>query len=172
MQGATNTNSALVLRSLYRRLLKCGEDGRMMQRCLSVNSLSLSLQYGKQLLHMHNRLTAVDAEAVGCFPLRHPLKRARLAVLRRRYAWGIFSLRLKLRGKNAISDALVYTLFLIVCVLLYCIYRTCRVGVTRAEERYRTLSIPIMQTFAALEAAEQRKLALQKEMEEDIVRQR
>ena len=157
--------------SLYRRLLKAGEDGEMMQHCVSVHGLDDSVKYGVRLLRLHRGLTTVDAAARRTRWF-HFIRRTRQELARRYYAWSIFYLRLKLRSWNAISDMLVYVLFLTVCVLLYEIYHTCRVGVNRAEERYRTLAIPIMQTFDALEAAPERKTMLRKEMEEDIVRDR
>lgn len=157
--------------SLYRRLLKAGEEGAMLQHCLTVHRPEESVQYGVRLLRLHRGLTTVDAAAQQTRWF-HLIKRFRLGVARRYYAWSLFYLRLKLRSWNAIADLLVYLLFLTVCVLVYEIYHTCRVGVDRAEERYRTLAIPIVQTFDALEAAQERKKALRSEMEEDIVRGR
>lgn len=143
----------------------------MMQHCLTVHSLDDSIKYGVRLLRLHRGLTTVDAAAQQTRWF-HVIRRTRQGLARRYYAWSLFYLRLKLRSWNAIADMLVYLLFVTVCVLLYEIYHTCRVGVDRAEERYRTLAIPIVQTFAALEAAQERKRALRKEMEEDIVRER
>ncbi|KPI83812.1 hypothetical protein ABL78_7146 [Leptomonas seymouri] len=157
--------------SLYRRLLKAGEEGAMMQHCLTVHSLDDSVKYGLRLLRLHRGLTTVDA-ASRQTRWFHLIKRTRQGLARRYYAWSLFYLRLKLRSWNAMADALVYVLFIVVCVLLYEIYHTCRIGVDRAEERYRTLAIPIVQTFDALEAAQQRKRALRREMEDDIVRSR
>lgn len=159
------------MRSLYRRLLKAGEDGAMMQHCLTVNSLSESATYGLRLLRLHRGLTTVDAAAQRT-PWWRLARRMRQGLARRYYAWGLLGLRLHLRSRNAIADVLVYALFITVCVLLYEIYRACRVGVDRAEERYRTLAIPIIQTFDALEAAQARNRQLRKEMEDDIVRDR
>ncbi|KPA77434.1 putative mitochondrial hypothetical protein [Leptomonas pyrrhocoris] len=157
--------------SLYHRLLKAGEEGAMMQHCLTVHRLEDSVKYGMRLLRLHRGLTTVDAAARQTRWF-HLIKRTRQGLARRYYAWSLFRLRVKLRSWNAIADMLVYLLFVTVCVLLYEIYRTCRLGVDRAEERYRTLAIPIVQTFDALEAAQQRKVALRKEMEDDIVRGR
>lgn len=143
----------------------------MMQHCLSVHSLDESATYGVRLLRLHRGLATVDAAARQT-PWWRLWTRTRQGVARRRYAWSLFYLRLTLRSWNAISDMLVYMLFLTVCVLLYEIYRTCRVGVDRAEERYRTMAIPIVQTFDSLEAAQKRKKELRKDIEEDIVRDR
>lgn len=143
----------------------------MMQRCLTVHSFTECLQYGTSLLRLHRGLTTVDAAAYAV-PRYRLLRRLSLGIQRRFYAWQIFLLRLKLRSWNAISDLLVYSLFLVVCVLLYEIYYICRIGVNRAEERYRTLAIPILQTFEALEAAQGRKQQLRTEMEKDIIRSR
>lgn len=170
--GVSAEETRATLHSLYRRLLECGEEGTMMQRTISVSGLSQAIPYGMQLLRLHKGLTGVDCQAHSTSPLFHPLRRARLACQRRYYAWSIFALRLKLRSWNAISNALVYTLFLVVCVLLYEIYRACRIGVDRAEDRYRTLAIPILQTFEAMEAAQERRRKLLKELESDIARER
>ncbi|CBZ24167.1 conserved hypothetical protein [Leishmania mexicana MHOM/GT/2001/U1103] len=168
---AVEKSGAAAMRSLYRRLLKAGEEGRMMQHCLTVNSLSDSLTYGLRLLRLHRELTTVDVIAQQT-PRWRVAKRARQELARRYYAWSLLSLRLQLRSRNAIADVLVYLLFVTMCFLLYEIYRACRIGVNRAEERYRTLSIPIIQTLEALEAAQMRKRELRKEMEKDIVRER
>ncbi|KAG5510514.1 hypothetical protein JKF63_06811 [Porcisia hertigi] len=167
----SESSAETAMRSLYRRLLKAGEEGRMMQHCLTVNPLSDSVAYGLRLLRLHRGLTTVDAMAQRT-PWWHVGKRVRQGLVRRYYAWKLLSLRLQLRSRNAIADVLVYLLFIIVCVLLYEIYRVCRIGVNRAEERYRTLAIPILQTLNALEAAEVRKRELRKEMENDILRER
>ncbi|TPP41926.1 hypothetical protein CGC20_8435 [Leishmania donovani] len=106
---AMERSGAAAMHSLYRRLLKAGEEGRMMQHCLTVNSLSDSLTYGLRLLRLHRELTTVDATA-------------------QQTPWW--------------------------------------------RERYRTLSIPIIQTLDALEAAQARKRELRKEMEKDIVQGR
>ncbi|KAG5506553.1 hypothetical protein JIQ42_06805 [Leishmania sp. Namibia] len=164
-------SGAVAMRSLYRRLLKAGEEGCMMQRCLTVNSLSDSVTYGLRLLRLHRGLAVVDAMARQT-PWWRVGRRAHQGLTRRYYAWSLLLLRLQLRSRNAIADVLVYSLFITVCFLLYEIYRACRVGVNRAEERYRTLAIPIIQTLEALEAAQERKRALRKEMENDIVRER
>ncbi|KAK7197005.1 hypothetical protein NESM_000644100 [Novymonas esmeraldas] len=163
--------SAAAMRGLYRRLLKAGEEGAMMQHCLTAHSLSESVTHGLQLLRLHRELTTVDAAARRT-PRWRLWRRTRLGLARRYYAWGLLSLRLRLRCRSAVADVLVYLLFLTVCVLLYEIYRSCRIGVNRAQERYRTLAIPIIQTFDALEAAQSRKRELRKEMEADIVRER
>ncbi|KAG5485448.1 hypothetical protein LSCM1_07532 [Leishmania martiniquensis] len=167
----TEMSGAVAMRRLYRRLLKAGEEGSMMQRCLTVNSLSDSVRYGLRLLRLHRGLTTVDAMAKRT-PWWRVGRRARQGLTRRYYAWSLLSLRLQLRSRNAIADVLVYLLFITMCFLLYEIYRACRIGVNRAEERYRTLAIPIIQTLDALEAAQARKRALRKEMENDIVRER
>ncbi|SYZ63229.1 hypothetical_protein (plasmid) [Leishmania braziliensis MHOM/BR/75/M2904] len=168
---AIEQSGEAAMRSLYRRLLKAGEEGSMMQRCLTVNSLSDSLTYGLRLLRLHRGLTTVDAMAQQT-PWWRVGRRARQGLTRRYYAWSLQSLRLQLRSRNAIADVLVYLLFITMCFLLYEIYYTCRIGVNRAEERYRTLAIPIIQTLDALEAAQARKRELRKEMENDIVRER
>ncbi|EPY26858.1 hypothetical protein STCU_06043 [Strigomonas culicis] len=164
-------SSAAVERALYRRLLKAGEDGAALQRCLTVHPLPQCLQYGLRLLRYHKALAEIQAAAAPLHPLR-VVRRARLGLRRRYYAWQLFTLRLQLRSWNAISDLLVYLLFLSVCALLYCIYRACRVGVDRAQERYRTMAIPILQTFEAMEESQERRRMLQKEMEDDILRNR
>ncbi|GET86252.1 hypothetical protein, conserved [Leishmania tarentolae] len=168
---AMEKSGTAAMHSLYRRLLKAGEEGSMMQHCLTVNSLSESLAYGLRLLRLHRELTNVDAVAQAT-PWWRMAKRTRHGLERRYYAWSLLALRLQLRSRNAIADVLVYLLFLTMCFLLYEIYRACRIGVNRAEERYRTLSIPIIQTLDALEAAQARKRELRKEMEKDIVRER
>ncbi|ORC86043.1 uncharacterized protein TM35_000312290 [Trypanosoma theileri] len=163
--------SAQVLHSLYRRLRKEGETRDMMERALSVHSLEVSIRLGLRLLHYHTMLVNADREAHEVASWRI-LRRIRIAAVRRYFAWRIFIIRLRLRSTAAISDALVYSLFMITCFMLYQIYRVCRIGVSRAEERYRTMAIPIKQTFDSLELAQQRRLELRREMEEDLVRQR
>lgn len=174
-QGTTlhvSNEATVALRTLYRRLLKSGEEGAMMQHTLSTHTLEEAVGYGTKLLRTHRMLTQVDTQAQQLSAWRHPLKRLNLACQRRRCAWSLFWLRLRLRSKNAVSDALVYILFVVTCALLYSIYYACRVGVNRAEERYRTLAIPVLQTFEALEIMEERKKRMKKEMEDDILRQR
>lgn len=170
-EGGVTTQATAALRTLYRRLLKAGEEGAMMQHCLSVHTVEQSATYGVRLLRLHRGLATVDAAARQT-PWWRCVKRTRQGLARRYYAWSLFYLRLTLRSWNAISDMLVYILFLTMCVFVYEIYRTCRVGVDRAQERYRTMAIPIVQTFDALEAAQQRKKILRTDLEEDIVRDR
>ncbi|RNF05199.1 uncharacterized protein Tco025E_07819 [Trypanosoma conorhini] len=163
--------SAGALHSLYRRLRKEGEDRQMMERALSTRPLEANVRLGLRLLHYHTMLVNLDREARE-LALWRLLRRFRLAMARRYFAWRIFSLRLLLRSTAAISDALVYSFFLAICFTLYQMYRVCRIGVTRAEERYQTLSIPIKQTFDALEQAQERRKALRREIEQDMLQQR
>lgn len=172
VSAAVTAEARATLHGLYRRLLACGEEGVMMQATLSTHGLKEAIGCGSRLLGHHRRLTIVDAEAQRTSALRHPLRRARLACQRRQSAWAIFWLRLRLRSKSAISNALVYGLFVLTCSLLYAIYRACRVGVNRAEERYRTMAIPIVQAFDALDAMEDRKRIMKLQMDQDIIRER
>ncbi|EAN80166.1 uncharacterized protein TEOVI_000619800 [Trypanosoma equiperdum] len=171
--GQTNTTQTVhVLHSLYRRLRKEGEERKMLEDALSVNQLETNIRIGLRLLHCHTQLVDLNRQLKE-LPFWRLVRRMSLAVARRYYAWRIFSIRLRLRSTTAISNALVYTLFLVVCFMLYEIYCVCRIGVTRAEDRYKSLAVPIVQTFEALEeAARRRKDILLKEMEGDIVRQR
>ncbi|KEG06235.1 hypothetical protein DQ04_15101010 [Trypanosoma grayi] len=162
--------SKQALHSLYRRLRKEGEERGMMERALSVHPLETNIKMGLRLLRYRTMLVNIDREAseVAFWRL---VRRMRLGAARRYFAWRIFLIRLRLRSSAAISDALVYALFLVVCFMLYQIYRVCRIGVTRAEDRYRTLAVPIVQTFDAIEQAQQRQ-KLRQEMENDMIRQR
>ncbi|EAN95178.1 hypothetical protein C3747_74g65 [Trypanosoma cruzi] len=164
-------SSTHALHSLYRRLRKEGEDRLTLERALSTRPLEKNIQLGLRLLHYHTRLVNIDREAREVAFWRI-VRQLRLAAARRYFAWRIFSLRLRLRSTAAISDALVYFLFLTVCFMLYQMYRVCRIGVTRAEERYMTLAIPIKQTFEALEDAQERRKSLRREMEKDVLQQR
>lgn len=143
----------------------------MVRHTLSVNPLPYCVAKGLRILNCHRQLTAANADRLTVPPWR-AVKRLKIALRRRYYAWSLFYVRLSLRSKNAFSDLLVYGLFGATCILLYELYRVCRVGVNRAEERYRTLAIPILQTFEALEASQERRRRLQKEMEQDILRNR
>ncbi|CAD2220537.1 hypothetical protein AGDE_04124 [Angomonas deanei] len=142
-----------------------------MRHHLSAHSLKDCVRYGTVLLQHHKQLTAINAQQKLLAPYR-VIKQVKLAINKRYHAFQIFRIRLTLRSWTAISDLLVYCLFVTVTVLLYAIYRACRVGVNRAEERYRMMAIPILQTFEALEEAQQRRLELRKELEEDVVRTR
>ncbi|KAH8604895.1 hypothetical protein ERJ75_001657000 [Trypanosoma vivax] len=161
-----------LLHGLYRRLRKEGEERQMLERAISVHSLETNIRVGLQLLRYHTKLVDISCNKRKLPPWRL-LRRFSFALVRRYYAWRIFAIRLWLHSTAAISDALVYTLFLVVSFMLYQIYRACRIGVIRAEERYKTLAIPIVQTFEALEeAARRQKEARRREMEDDVVRQR
>lgn len=168
--SSSMSSTNVTMRSLYRRLLKAGEDTRMMRHCVSVHTPQASVKYGLLLLRLHKNLTNVDARSH--LSLFRPFTRARCALLRRYYAARLLAVRIQLRSINAFSDVLVYLFLLTTAVLLYQIYKTCRIGIDRAEDRYRTLAIPIVQTFEALEAAQQRKKALRAEMDADILRSR
>ncbi|RNF03752.1 hypothetical protein TraAM80_05575 [Trypanosoma rangeli] len=170
-QAQVRGQSTQALRSLYRRLRKEGEDRQMLERALSTRPLETNIKVGLSLLHHHTMLLNIDREAreLAFWQL---LRRFCLAIARRYFVWRIFCIRLLLRSTAAISDALVYTFFLAICFTLYQMYKVCRIGVTRAEERYETLAIPIKQTFDALEQAQERRKALRHELEKDMLQQR
>ncbi|CCD16621.1 unnamed protein product [Trypanosoma congolense IL3000] len=161
-----------VLHSLYRRLRKEGEERKMLEDALSVHSLETNIRVGLRLLQCHTRLINTNRQLKE-LPVWRVVRCVSLGITRRYYALQIFLIRLRLRSAAAISNVLVYMLLLVVCFMLYEIYHVCRIGVTRAEDRYRALAIPIVQTFDALEdAVRRRKEAHLKQMEDDVVRQR
>jgi hypothetical protein len=172
--NASSFEARAVLHGIYRRLRENGEDPRMIRKALSVHSLESNVKTARQFLTHHRRLVEI-ADASTKLRFYHVVSRLRLAALRRVHIAALFRLRLAQASLAALSDLLVYTLMAAIMVLLYQMYRVCRAGLTRAEEKYQALSIPVIQTIEALEMMELFRRGREKEhteMDEDIRRQR
>jgi hypothetical protein len=74
-----------------------------------------------------------------------------------------------MRSMAALSDALMVVFLCVIGFLIYQMYVICRVGLNQADDRFRLLAIPVMQTITALEEAEERRRQMKKEMESDVI---
>lgn len=161
----------VLLHGLYRRLLRNGEDSKMIRRALTVHPLEANVATAKRFLALHRTLAECAAAKA---PLRfYHIRSIILLRMRERSALTrLFFLRVRMLSLAALSDLLVLVLCLSISFFLYQMYRLARVGLTRAEEKYRTLAIPIVQTIEALEETERLRKHRRTEMESDIIQQR
>lgn len=170
---ALSPEARATLHGLYRRLLERGEDKRMLRRALSVHPLETNVHTAQVFLRHHRCITELS-NARRNLAVYRLIRRASLGIQVRLHAAELFRMRLALFSWAALSDLLVLLLCASVLFVIYQMYRLCRVGLLRAEEKFQALSIPIVQTLEALELTEQyRKGAnYRREMEDDIVRER
>lgn len=169
--NALTTESRVLLHGLYRRLRENGEDAKMIRRALSTNPLEANVATAKRFLAYHRGLVEV-AEGRSTLRFYQLPRRIRLSIRYKVCAFHLFRLRLALLSIAAISDFLVLSLCVAVLFFLYQMYRLCRIGLSRAEEKYKTLAIPIIQTIEALELTEQHRQEKRKAMEQDIINSR
>eukprot|EP00331_Platyophrya_macrostoma_P010796 CAMPEP_0176426980 /NCGR_PEP_ID=MMETSP0127-20121128/12262_1 /TAXON_ID=938130 /ORGANISM="Platyophrya macrostoma, Strain WH" /LENGTH=184 /DNA_ID=CAMNT_0017808345 /DNA_START=17 /DNA_END=571 /DNA_ORIENTATION=- len=173
--GAAHQQAArTVLHGLYRRLRENGEDPRMIRRALSVNPLETNVKTAKSFLEHHRRLVEISS-AQSQLRFFHVVRKLRLRIQRQYHIASLFSLRLQQASVAALSDALVYALMAAILFFLYQMYRLCRVGLNRADEKYQALAIPVIQTIEALEMMEVFRNGREKqheELDEDIRRER
>ncbi|CCW69556.1 unnamed protein product [Phytomonas sp. Hart1] len=118
-------------RRLYRSLLKFGEEGAMMGRCLSVHTPLQCLSYGKRLERLHHALNLTSVHSRHISILFHPVQFLQLTFQRYFCRWNIGLLRLYLRIWNILSDTLVCVLFVTLFILLWTIVRLCNVILAR-----------------------------------------
>ena len=143
----------------------------MIRRALTVHSLESNVATAKRFLALHRTLAECAAAKA---PLRFYHVKS-IVVLRTRERLTLaklFFLRVKMMSLTALSDLLVLVLCVSISFFLYQMYRLARVGLTRAEEKYQTLAIPIVQTIEALEETERLRKQRRTEMESDIIQQR
>ncbi len=156
------------LLGLYKRLRIAGETPQMLRRTAVVHDLPTVIQKGRALLSIHRDLAQIDA-ARGRLRMWHLRAKLLLAVRRRFLLARLLKTRVQLVSFVAIVNLLTSSFLLLVAFLVYQMYRACRVGVSKAEEKYQTLSIPVLQTIDALAAAEERrKLQMRAQMENDV----
>lgn len=157
---------------IYRRLRRSGEDELMIRRALSVRPLQDNLLVARRFLSLHTALAVNFQQRAATNVLNIP-RRMKYFLERKMLLFRLRQLRISQRSLAALSDALVMVVGVFTVFFAYQLYVVCRVGLNRAEEKFRILSIPIIQTIEALEMTERAKRDERKrEMEEDILRQR
>lgn len=163
---ASGANRA-ALHSLYRRLRRHGEDETMIRRALETHSLELNLVTAAKLLRLHTRALYL-LQRRQAIPIYNLPSKVINSFQRRKLRYEFLAIRLNLKSWAAIKDVLTTLLFFSLCFMFYQMYRVCRIGLEMADEKYRLLSIPVIQTIEALEMAERRKDLRRKEMEHDM----
>lgn len=146
----------------------------MIRKALSVHPMEHNVAVAKKFLRHHRRLVEI-AGLRSQLRVYNVLSKVRLAAAKRVELASLFWLRVQLASIAALSDLLVWSLCVVTLFFVYQMYRLCRTGLTKAEEKYQTLAIPIIQTIEALEMNEQLRRERDKarrEMDADIVRQR
>ena len=172
MAAVENQQTRAVLMGLYRRLRIAGETPQMIRRTLLVYDLPVCVGYGRRLLGIHRELRQVDVSRAS-LRMWHLRSKLVLGGRRRVLLTRLLLTRLRLRSVVAVVNLLSSLLIFSVAFFIYQIYRTYRVGISQAEEKYATLAVPVLQTFEAMAAAEERrKLQRRAQMDEDIKRAR
>lgn len=171
--GALSFEARATLHGLYKRLRERGEDPKMLRRAISVHPMDTNIATARQLMVHHRRLSELY-NAKQSLRSYHLLRRVTIALQVRKHTFALFKMRIVLLSWAAISDMLVLLLCGAVLMVIYQMYRLCRVGLTRAEEKYAAMAIPVIQTIEALELTEQYRNQAKRrsDMEKDIVRER
>jgi hypothetical protein len=171
--GTMSAEATVVLHGLYRRLLEKGEDRRMLRRAISVHPIETNVATAQRFLRRHRQIAEL-CSARRDLRFYQVLRRIRIGAQIRLHSAELFRMRLALLSWAALSDLLVLLLCASVLFVIYQMYRLCRVGLTRAEEKYQSMAIPIVQTIEALELTDQYRKGKtrRREMESDIVRER
>jgi hypothetical protein len=173
MQHGLSIEARATLHGLYKRLRERGEDAKMLRRAISVHPIEANVVTARQLLLHHRRISEL-MKAKQQLRSYNLLWRVHVACRIRQHNVALFRMRLVLLSWAALSDLLVLLLCGAVLMVIYQMYRLCRVGLTRAEDKYNAMSIPIIQSIEALELAEQYRNQANRrsEMEKDILRER
>lgn len=156
------------LHALYRRLRRVGEDEYMIRRALDTRPLEANIKTATAFLRLHTRQAALCQQRCHLRFYQLPSK-LMCAVRSRAVRFQLFRLRLQMRSMAALSDALMVVFLCVIGFLIYQMYVICRVGLNQADDRFRLLAIPVMQTITALEEAEERRRQMKKEMESDVI---
>jgi hypothetical protein len=143
----------------------------MLRGALLRHPLDSNIKMGRRLLLLHRQLLHLENEKMG---LRwyNALRRLRCSAARWHVQLKLWQQRVTLHSMAALSDFLTALFLLTVAFCMYQMYVVCRVALTRAEEKYTSLAVPVLQSIQALSLQEELKRKRRQQMEEDIARQR
>eukprot|EP00744_Colponema_vietnamica_P011647 GILI01016376.1.p1 GENE.GILI01016376.1~~GILI01016376.1.p1 ORF type:complete len:148 (-),score=19.61 GILI01016376.1:59-502(-) len=139
----------------------------MIRKALDTHSLEQNLVIASKLIRLHTQAMIALQQRNTIRFYNVPAKIAN-SFLRRKIHYQFLRIRLSLMSWSALKDVLTTILCFTLCFLFYQMYRVCRVGLEIADEKYRLLSIPVIQTIEALEMAERSKDLRRREMEADM----
>lgn len=164
---ANSAANRAALRTLYRRLRRHGEEESMIRHGLATASLEENVKTATNLLRLHTRaLSLLQARKHTLF-FNIPARIVN-GVQRKIVYYRLLAIRLNHRSWAATKEVITTCVFFLLCFLFYQMYAVCRVGLDQADEKYRLLAIPVLQTLEALEMAERSKENRKSEMESDM----